>query len=247
MEQNCVIETIGSITKMENVISMYTDILENTLVLQNIDPFPGYYISKNLDHQNKPYSVFIILRYRYDPEKVNRIIQEMARNKIVSIYPSFGEIITSNAFLPCIRLKGIRESHLISEIQLFLKNHDLQMMPYQKVDCKARIKIFKTFRIIELTDGIYRDLMDGEKFYFKIPNSLNWKRFEYVTKKIRYNLKDKNFDAALGIIYRFCGTEDVIRIYDNNKTLERALNLKNLYIKEIKNDIFAASSKIISN
>lgn len=244
MQQNSVIETIGSITKMENLQSIDNSMVENSLVLRNIDPFPGYRLPNN---QNKPSSYFIILRYRYDPEKINRIIQDLTRMRIVINYPSQGEIITQNALLPCIRFKGISDYSTIPVIQQFLKQHDLQLMPYQKVDCRARIKIFKTFRIVEISDGLYRDLNDGEKVYIKISNSINWKRFEYITKKIRYNLTDQNFDAALGTIYRFCGTEDVIRIYDANKTLERALTLKKMYIKEIKNDILINTHKLYHN
>jgi len=244
MEQNSVIETIGSITKMENLQSIDNNIMENSLVLRNVDPFPGYHLTNN---QNKPSSIFIILRYKYDPEKINRILQDVTNSRIVVNYPSQGEIITQNALLPCIRFKGISDYFTIPVIQQFLKKCDLQLMPYQKIDCRARIKIFKTFRIIEISDGIYRDLNDGEKIYIKIPNSLNWKRFEYITKKIRYNLKNKNFDAALGVIYRFCRTEDVIRIYDVNKTLERALSLKKIYIREIKNDILVDTHKLFHN
>lgn len=244
MEYNSIIETIGSITKMENLQSIESTIMNNYLVLRNIDPFPGF---KQPNNQNKPSSIFIILRYKYDPEKINRILQDLTLSKIVIKYPCQGEIITQNALLPCIRIKGITDYSIIPVIQDFLKQHDLQLMSYQHIDSRARIKIFKTFRIVEIGEGIYRDLIDGEKIYIKIPSSLNWKRFEYITKKIRYNLTDKNFDAALGVIYRFCGTEDVIRIFDTNKTMERALTLKKLYLKEIKNEIMFETSKLLHN
>jgi hypothetical protein len=65
---------------------------------------------------------------------------------------------------------------------------------------------------------------------------LNWKLFDYFTKRVKSNLHDINFDAALGVINRFTGPEDVIRIYDSNKTLERALELKKFYMKEFKRE-----------
>ena len=82
---------------------------------------------------------------------------------------------------------------------------------------------------------------DGEKIYIRIPNPINWNRFDYITKKIKNSVKSANFDAALGTIYRFCGPEDVIRIYDKNKTLERAVELKNHFLKSIKSDVLISA------
>jgi hypothetical protein len=238
MEHNEIIETIGSITKMENLRSLEQDILKNTLVLKNVDPFPGYSTqNSNISSGNKPGSIFIILRYRYAPEKINRINKDLAASRITSCYPSFGEIITRDAILPCIRIKGLDAYDTIPVVQNFFKRNDLKLMDFRKIDSTARIKIFKTFRLVEIGEGLYRDLNDGEKIYIRIPFALNWKRFDFVTKKIKYNLKDHNFDAAMGTIYRFCGPEDVIRIYDQNKKLERALELKKMYLKEIKREI----------
>jgi hypothetical protein len=244
MEYSSAIETIGSITKMENLQSIDNNTLENSLVLKNINTFPGFKFPNNT---TKPASIFIILRFKYDPEKINRILQELTNKKIVNRYPSQGEIITQNALLPCIRFKSLPDFSYIPVLQDFLTSHDLQLMPFQSIDCNARIKLFKTFKIIEIYDGIYRDLIDGEKIYIKIPNSLNWRRLEHITKKIKYNLTDKNFDAALGVIYRFCGAEDVVRIYDSNKTLERALLLKKNFINEIKNEFKLEVHKLHHN
>lgn len=238
MEHKDVIETIGSITKMENLQSLEEDILENTLVLRNIDPFPGYHASAGqTENSIKPVSVFIILRYRYAPEKINKLNKELIQNRYTRCYPSFGEIITRDSIYPCIRLKGIDNSGQIPSIQDYFVKNDIQLMSFRKIESPGRIKIFKTFRLMELNDGLYRDLNDGEKFYIRTPQPLNWKRFEYISRKIRYNLKNPNFDSALGVIYRFCGPEDVIRIYDHDKSTERALELKKLYTKEIKSDM----------
>jgi len=243
MEPNEVIETIGSITKMEKLRSLERDVLNNTLVLRNIDPFPGYQTNNDpVGNDSKPGSIFIVLKYRYAPEKINRINKNLAASRITSCYPSFGEIITRESILPCIRIKGLDSFSTIPVIQNFFKRNDLQLMDYRKINDNARIKIFKTFRLIEIAKGLYRDLNEGEKIYIRIPGSINWKRFDYITKKIKISAKDLNFDAALGIIYRFCGPEDVIRVYDRKKTLERALELKKLYLKSIKNEMLISAN-----
>jgi hypothetical protein len=235
MQFGSIIETIGTITKMENICSLEEHIHRDTLVLRNMDPFPGFIPKRESGFcQIKPGSVFIILRYRYSPEKINRINKDLIASRITTCIPSYGEIITRDSILPCIRLKGLVDYSLITAIQSFFQRNEIQLMNYRKIESTARIKIFKTFRLIEIADGLYRDLNEGAKIYIRLNQSLNWKQFNEITKKIKFDRASRNFDAALGIIYRFCGSEDVIRIYDQDKTLERALLLKKLYLKEVK-------------
>lgn len=243
MKQTEVIETIGSITKMENLLSFEQDVLPNSLVLKNIDPFPGYRtLGQNAGVENKPGSIFIILRYRYAPEKINHINRDLITRRITKCHPSYGEIITRESILPCIRIKDVENYTLIPVIQNFYKRNDLKLMDFRQFSGPARIKIFKAFRLSEIAQGLYRDLNEGEKVYIRIPNSVNWKRFDHITKKIKYHINNPNFDAALGVIYRFCGPEDVIRVYDQNKTLERAIQLRKLFVREVKSDLLISAS-----
>jgi hypothetical protein len=238
MEYSGAIETIGSITKMENITSVEENILQNTLVLRNIDPFPGYHLPKKGDEAaTKSGSTFIVLRHRYSPEKINKINKDLIASRITECFPSFGEIITRESIFPCIRIKDLQNDDQIILIQNFFIRNGLQLTPYRKIEGNARIKIFKTFRLIEIAEGLYRDLNNGVIIYIRTSHALNWKQFDEITRKIKLNMDNRNFDAALGIIYRFCGPEDVIRVYDQNKTLERALQLKKYYLKEIKRSI----------
>jgi hypothetical protein len=243
MEHYGAIETIGSITKMENLCSMERSIHDNTLVLKNIDPFPGYHAQKDLDFAaEKPNSIFIILRNQYLPEKINKVNKGLIASHTTNCYPSFGEIITRDSILPCIRIKGLDDLKLIVTIQDFLMGNGVQLMPYRKVEGNAIIKIFKSFRLIEIAEGLYRDLNEGAKIYIRTTHPMNWKQFNKITKNVKFNLNNRNFDPALGIIYRFCGPEDVIRIYDQDKTLERALLLKKLYLREVKNSLTVSAN-----
>jgi len=242
MDKNEIIETIGSITKMENLRALEQDIIENSLVLETVDPFPGYKSKIDITvTDKKPSSIFITLRYRYAPEKINRINKELHENKMVICNPSFGEIITRNYIFPCIRIKGLKNHKILPAIQDFYRQNDLQLLAFKSFNDSARIKIFKTFRLIELAKGLYRDLNEGEKIYIRISQAMHWNQLEDILKKIKFNLKNRNFDAALGIIYRFCGPENVIRIYDSDKSLRRALQLKSLFNKEVKRDMLISA------
>jgi hypothetical protein len=242
MECNNIIETIGSISKMEKLQSVEQDFAFNSLVLKNIDPFPGYHSkSDKLNFIKKQESIFIMLRHPYPSEQINTIFKKLASERIIKCYPSYGEIITAGSVNACIRLKGIENYALIPYIQKYFQDNDLQLMNYEKMYGYANIKIFKSFRIVRIAEGLYRDATEIEKLYIRIPASLNWKQFDKITNKIKCSIENPNFDGALGAIYRFNGTEDVIRIYDRETTLEKAKLLKMMYLKEIKGECFIPS------
>lgn len=237
MKEQPIIETTGSITKMEMLSNIEHHILPGSLVLTNHNPFPGFVQSpeKFVSHE-KPQSFYLIMMYRYFPEKLERIAKALNDENIIDCCSSSGEIIIQNNILPCIRIKKLKVVKLLPEIQDFYKRNDIKFMGYKKIQGDAKIKVFKHFKIIELAEGVYRDLCEGEKFYFNIPLQLNWKLFDYFTKRVKSNLLDTNFDAALGVINRFTGPQDVIRVYDSNKTLERALEIKKIYNREFKKE-----------
>ncbi len=237
MKEQHIIETTGSITKMELLSNIEHQILPGSLVLTNRDPFPGFVQDpdKFVPHE-KPQSFYLILMYRYFPEKLERIAKALHDENIIDCCSSSGEIIIQNSILPCIRIKKLKAGKLLPEIQEFYKKNDIKFMAYKKIHGIAKIKVFKHFKITQIAEGIYRDLFEGEKFYLNIPLQLNWKLFDYFTKRVKSNLPDANFDAAMGVINRFTGPEDVIRIYDPNKTLERALEIKKFYTREFKKE-----------
>ena len=237
MKEQSIIETTGSITKMEVLSNIEHHILPGSLVLTNHDPFPGFVQGpeKFFPHE-KPRSYYLILMYRYFPEKLDRIAKALHDENIIDCCCSSGEIIIQNNILPCIRLKKLKTENLLFDIQEFYRKNDIKFTGYKKIRGEAKIKVFKHFKITETTEGIYRDMFESEKFYFKIPIQLNWKLFDYFTKRVKSNLRNTNFDAALGVINRFTGPEDVIRIYDSNKSPERSLEIKKSYIREFKKE-----------
>lgn len=242
MERNQTIETIGSITKKERLKHLDRNILPNTLVLKTINPFPG--IRNNMDGfmTRIPESLFIILRYRYSSEKIHRIYAKLKQKNKLTVLPGHGEIIHGSGILPCIRIKGLEDYTQLEAIQSHLLKNDLQLMTYKELDNDCKIKIFKNFKLVEIGDGLYRDLIDIHKVYIRIENPINWKRFDTVINKIKFNLEDNQFDAALGVIYRFSGSENVIRILDRQVTLKRAIELRKAILKEFKNEIHLSAA-----
>lgn len=239
MDYSQVIETIGSITKYEQLMSLSADVENNTLVLKNLQPFAG----AKIEGSSNTRSYYIILRYRYAPEKINRINCLILKQAALDRYPSYGEINTDNLILPCVRIKGLAEDKKIITIQKCLHDNDLQLMFYRDIDSICRIKIYKSFKLAEIGDGLYRDLLDSEKFYIRINASLNWQRFNSVMNKIKYKMDNPEFDAALGIIYRFTGPENIIRIFDKNKSYQRAIEIRKHILKEVKDEIHLSAAR----
>ena len=231
-----IIETTGCIIKVQRLKNIEKDTLHNTLVMKSEKPFPGYQDKEGKGPGKKLNYVYLILMYRYFPEKIERISKVLKEEKYNNCNFSCSEIIIQNRIFPCIRIKGLETYCMIPEIQLDYKNNDIKFMSYRTIDCEGKIKVFKHFKISEITEGIYRDLFEGEKFYFTIPSQINWRLLIHVTNNVKRTIENSNFDPALGIINRFTGPEDVIRIFDKNKTLERALEIKNKYLKELKRE-----------
>ncbi|MBN2348264.1 MAG: hypothetical protein JXJ22_05475 [Bacteroidales bacterium] len=237
METNQIIETIGSVTKKEHLHSISYNVLPDTMVLENTNPFPGYgYQVENIPSDLKPRSIFLILRYRYAPEKIARITQSLINQNQLKCYAAYGEIQIRGAIYPCIRVKKLDCFEMIPKVQQYYKQNEIKLMGFKFIDDEGQITIHKVLKIIEISDGIYRDLFDKEKFYIKIDKQLNWKSFDSIGKMVKNNLANNNFDAALGLIYRFNGPEDVVRIYDKNTTLKRALELKKEFFKAVKKE-----------
>ncbi len=233
MEPKQVIETTGCITKVENLSNIEFHTLDDTLVLESKQAFPGLTHRQNDD---RPGAVYLALLFRYFPEKIYRLAKNLKDNYNADWWSASGEILIKNKIYPIIRIKGLSKYEYIPVIQDYYKNNDIKFMPYKLIRAEGKIKVYKHFRIIELIEGIYRDLYEPEKFYFVISEQLNWNMLVYLTRHIRSNLENPDFDAALGVINRFNGPEDVIRIFDHDKTLDRALSLRSHYLKALKKE-----------
>jgi len=225
-----IIETIGTIEKKETLESLnYSD-----LVLESLYPFPGYHGTTVPDKPN-PKSILLVLRTKYDEEKVVRSTLKIKEN-----YPSYfdaspGLVSVFNQTEPCIRIKGLENYQLIPELIALYKAEGFSFMKGKNIDaCEGIINIKKYFILDEVNDGIYMDKETPEMGYFEITDKLDWDLFEKITIELKQNLEKNNFDAALGTIYRKSGLKDIIRIYDTNICLGECLFLRDKYSNAIK-------------
>lgn len=235
------IETIGNITKSEMLTSCTEGRDTNLLVLHSHNSFPGI---SNLNKKNENLQrYYLALRYRYAHEKISRLNSSIAERYSLSHTPASCELIMSKEIMHGIRFKNLSIEEILS-FRSLIKEHNVELMTYRVFDYHAIVQVYKMFKLIETITGLYRDLADANKFYITIPKSINWKRFTAITEKIRGGLEDKDFDAALGMIYRYYGTEDIVRIYDNDKSATRAVELKQKFTKEIHQDLILRNKNL---
>ena len=73
-----IIETMGSISKVEKLKTLDNNILENTLVLEEIEPFPGYH-GANLPTGYNPRAIYLVNKKKHSTVKILRMTQEIRK------------------------------------------------------------------------------------------------------------------------------------------------------------------------
>ena len=228
------IETIGFIIKEEILESLNHDIIPNTFVLINRDPFPGYHgqdlpgESANID------SVFFVTKQKYSTEQIYRASNNIKRYFVHEFDAVQAEVNVFNDKFPCIRVRNLKSFDQIAELQSCLKDEGFKFAKRQKVSTSGLIKVYKNFNLEQTEDFFYTDLEDKEMLYFELPAFLTWKMFEKITYSIKNNMTNHNFDLAQGGIYRKNGLLELVRVYEENCNMDKVKELRNKYLAEIK-------------
>ena len=230
--KNTIIDTFGHITKVEKLHTLATPILENTFVLENFEPFPGYH-GANLPSGFDPYHLFLVTRNYFNYEEVSRISMRIHRNCNVSFGARPAELFIFNKVLPAIRIKNLKSYEAIPEIQKWFIDEGVFFMKKRKYDNMGMIKVMKHFNMSEIEEGLYKDLDNPLMFYIEMPTRLSWKLFEKATYSIKNNLDNNNFDAAQGVIY-LKDVLDVVRVYKKGMNVDFLKSLRKYYLEEIR-------------
>ena len=85
-----------------------------------------------------------------------------------------------------------------------------------------------------MTEGIYKDADDKNVAYIEIPSLLRWPTFEKITMNMKYNMEDRNWDAALTSMFYKNGLMDFVRIFDEDNCQGKLLHIRNQYLEAIE-------------
>lgn len=229
-----ILEVSGYIRKQERLSNVGDNILQNTTVLESLQPFPGYHGS-NLPDESHPRSIFILLSKEYGAEEMARKTKAVKSRFDEDFNASEGVIYISPYEYPCLRIKHLPSFHSLPELQMEYQKEGLKFYKEKAIENQeAIIQINKVFQIYEKSDGIYQDAEHSSKCYIEIPEALDWEIFKKITHTIKNNLVKSNFDAAQGIFFRAGEIVDVVRVYDLERKIEKKQTLRNMYLEEIR-------------
>jgi len=227
-----IIETMGSIAKVEKLETLSSNILENTLVLKEIEPYPGYH-GANYPTGYNPTAVYLVLKKKASTVRVMRITQDIRKFLKHDFDGTAAEISINNDTLNCIRLRNFNNYDILPDLQKAYMHGGLKFMKKRKISGAGVIEIKKHFELEKLDEDIYKDLEDPLMYYLKISKHLNWSLFREITTSIKHNLDDLSFDAALGAIYMKEITE-VVRIFARDFKVEDLKKIREKYLEELR-------------
>ncbi len=226
------IEVFGGLAKRENLITLNENVMQNTLVLESELPFPGYH-GKNLPQDPVPNALFFVTSKIHTIEKVIRATSDIKKYFQHPFDAATGKICIFNDTYGCIRIRGLDSFEHITELQANYIDSGLKFKKKKSIHAPCIIQLKKSFVIETISEGLFKDLEDMSMYYLQIPRQLKWKMFESITQKVKNNMDNANFDAALGSIY-YKGVKDVVRIYAQDIIPERLQSIREKYITEIE-------------
>ncbi len=223
---------MGILIKEETLQTVDHYIMQNTLVLESLEPFPGYHgdIPPSV---SKPDSLFLITDKLYPVEDIFRISQHLCAYQHIHIDGCPVDIFINNTSLTGIRIKGITSYSMISELQGCYIDKGICFMKGKNLNAPGLIRINKVFFLESMEEDIYKDLDDDLIYYITLPYHFNWNLFKTVTLNVKNNLDYSNFDCALGFIY-LKRIAEFVRIYGKHIDIKRLEQIRNKYLEETR-------------
>lgn len=227
----------GYILKKEKLATFATDRVYPELILEDLDPFPGFYDHFYLpsgELETKPRALFLILK-EFDvcyEDQFIRMTMHIKNHHNIKFDAVLGTVHLYNRVTPCIRLNMNNYSEL-PELIGHYKSLGLKFQSFRKIGAfQSQIKLRKFFHIEVMEPGLYKDLEQADTFYLRMPGFISWEDFETVTNIVRSNVSHKVYDAAQAAIYEKNHIVDMVRIYGRQCNLEILKELKTKYTAE---------------
>ena len=223
------IETTGYIKKEEDLSTVENNIIQNTLVLESLQPFPGYHGS-NLPEKSPPQSLFLITNKDYSFKEIARITKKIKKEFKHDFNATQGNIYFKTTSYPCIRIKYLKSYVYLPELQEMFQSKGIKFAKHKSVNATGLIVINKYFYVDELEESLYHDMEEDSKYYIELPVDLTWNDFKEMTMHIKNNVDNSNFDAAQGVFYRRSGIIEVVRLYIAEIGIDRIKLIHKMYL-----------------
>jgi len=226
------IQTIGTVIKKEKLASVESATNSQALILENLQPFPGYH-GTTIPDQLDPDSLFAVTSIMHNDERILRAIQAVRKQYPKTFNATPGTISLQNKPVNVIRFKSV-SYHAISELIKHFEEAGIDFLKAKKTaPYESIIRIRKHFKMQEISEHVFRDLDSPETYYIELPVQMRWNTFEKVTMSLKYNIDDPNFDAAQTNVFTEDGIMDMVRIYDMNCNPEKLQFIREKYLDAI--------------
>ena len=227
-DKRLIIETVGSISKKEDLV--FFDNPQNLLVFETAHAFPGY--NGIVPRNYNPNSLFLITKEKYSAETIIRQSDAIKGKIDIRFNAALAIVNYRNKEYPAIRLKGLENYSFIPELLNQYIKHGVSFEKSKSGDApNTLIKVTKEYNLEPYADNCYKDLLDDRMFYFEIPEYISWDRFEKIITDLKYNIEDKNFDAALVFFYRSQRIVDAVRIYKKGMSIDEVNVIRDKFLK----------------
>lgn len=226
------IQTFGTIIKKEQLASVENSTGGQALILESLQPFPGYH-GTTIPDRLEPDSLFAVTSTMYSEERILRAIQAVKKVYPIHFNAAPGSLFLKNNPVNVIRFRCL-SYNAIAELIGYFKEMGIDFAKDKKVaPYECIIRINKFFKMEEIHEGVFMDSDNAETFYIEVPVQMDWNTFEQVSNQIKYNIEDNNYDAAQASVYNENGLLDLIRIYDQDCSPDKVLYIRNNYLEAI--------------
>jgi len=233
------IQSLGYLLKREKLASLASDHPHPELLLESLEPFPGFYEEYFVPthaREQKPKSVFVVMKnfdVRHEDDFI-RMSQHIKKEHNMLFDAALASIDLFNEPAASIRVSMEDYNQLPEFIRHFKQlgvkfQAARQVKPYQSL-----IKTRRFFNLEVMAEGIYKDINKPDTYYLKVPQFMTWDEFEKATISIRNNFDYKTYDAAQAAIYYKSAITELVRIYDRKADLSKLQSLQQKYIIEVE-------------
>ena len=231
------LQSLGYLLKREKLASLASDHHFAELLLESLDPYPGFYeeyFVPTKASEQKPKSVFMVIK-NFDvchEDDFIRMTMHIKRDHLIKFDAALSSIVLYNEPATTIRV-NMQDYNQLPELINHYKQVGVKFQPLKTVKpYQSLIKIRRYFDLDVMADGVYKDADKEFTYYIRVPLFMTWEEFEKATIAIRNNFDYKTYAAAPAAIYDKPGIVELVRIYDRKADLSKLQSLQRKYIIE---------------
>ncbi len=232
-------EGIVGITKKEEIANVPSGKKFKILILES-NSYPGYYAIADFPVETvsmKEKSLYLVLDKHHLclNDCLMRKVQK-TRNRIEQdLFMCPGEIEVYGKRHPCIRIRDADEQ-MLQRVIGELEHLGVEFHPFESIKKQMSFIFVRKFVELEtIHQGIFKNRLTSNEFYFEIPDELQWDDFADITEEVKYNSNNLMFDAALAtMIISHCRFMDCVRIFTEYFVLQNMIEIRKYYLKEFE-------------